>query len=277
MHSLYRVLACSDHPVIRQLRRVYHAIQDFTLPAPRVLVKPLLWGFLGLRGGYRFVKRVFICEPLFKAYCRQHGRRVHTDTLIHHVQGVGDIIVGDDVVVDGKCGFTFAARFAERPTLIIGDHTFIGHDCSFTIGKRITIGRHCKLAADVRLLDSPGHSLDPDRRLADLPPRDEEVQPITIGDNVWIGRSVTVFPGITIGDNSVVGTGSIVCHDVPPNTFVAGQPARVIKSLTRTPAPDVQLVVAQKNQQEGTRDETGAVRTGATSEWQAVEMRITPA
>jgi acetyltransferase-like isoleucine patch superfamily enzyme len=243
------VLACSDHPAIRLLRRVYRTLRDFALPVPRPMAKLMLWGFLFLRGSYWFCKRVFICEPLFKAYCRHYGRRLHTDVFVHHVQGVGDIIIGDDVVVDGKCSFTFAARFVERPTLVIGDHSFIGHDCSFTVGKRITIGRYCKLAADIRLLDSPGHSLDPDRRRANLPPHDEEVQPITIGDNVWIGRGVTVFPGVTIGENSVVGTGSIVCRDVPANTLVAGQPARVIKNLVAASGPEAEAYVTHVDQE----------------------------
>lgn len=55
--------------------------------------------------------------------------------------------------------------------------------------------------------------------------------PITIGNNCWLGGSCIIRPGVTIGDNSVVGTGSVVIKDVPPNCVVAGNPARVIRQL----------------------------------------------
>lgn len=55
--------------------------------------------------------------------------------------------------------------------------------------------------------------------------------PITIGDDCWLGGSVIVLPGVTIGDNVIVGAGSIVTKDLPSNTVVAGNPARVIRKL----------------------------------------------
>jgi maltose O-acetyltransferase len=55
-----------------------------------------------------------------------------------------------------------------------------------------------------------------------------------IGNNVWIGGGAIINPGITIGDNSVIGSGSVVTRDVPPNVVVAGNPARVLKQLVQT-------------------------------------------
>ena len=92
--------------------------------------------------------RLLICEPLFKAHCQSSGRGV-TDVFIHWITGRGDIIIGDDVLVDGKCSITFASRYAAAPSLIVGDHTGIGHGCTFSMGQRITIGRHCRIAAHV--------------------------------------------------------------------------------------------------------------------------------
>src|SRR5689334_3431497 len=184
MPSLYQFLATSDHPAARAVRGVRRGILNFTLPVPQLVVRPMLWAFLGLRGAYYFAKRVLICEPLFKAYCRRYGRRVRTGIYIHWVQGKGDIILGDDVIVDGKSSFTFAARFSARPTLMVGDGTAIGHNCHFTIGKRIAIGRNCRIASDVWMFDSSGHPSDPEARLAGLPPSPEDVRPIAIEDNV---------------------------------------------------------------------------------------------
>ncbi len=231
MMSLYHFLATSDYPAIRVARKLRRGLQEATLPAPRLVVKPMLWGFVGLRSVYFFSKRLLICEPLFKAYCRRYGRGVRTGVYVHWVQGKGDLIIGDDVLVDGKCTFTFAARFAHRPTLSVGDHTVIGHNCRFSVGKRITIGRHCHIASDVWMLDSSGHPSDPEARIAGLPPSPDEVRPITIEDNVWIGSRSVIFPGITIGKGSIVAAASVVTGDVPPNTLVAGNPARKVRSL----------------------------------------------
>jgi acetyltransferase-like isoleucine patch superfamily enzyme len=204
----------------------------------------MLWAFLGLRSVYFFGKRLLICEPLFKAYCRRYGRRVRTGVYIHWVQGKGDIILGDDVEVDGKCVFSFAARFTARPTLIIGDDTGISHNCRFVVGKRITIGRHCRIASDVCMFDSSGHPSEPGARQAGLPPSPEEVRPIVIEDNVWIGMRSIIFPGITIGQGSIVVAGSIVMGDVPPYTIVAGNPARKVGTLTTRAVADPQRVDA---------------------------------
>ncbi len=231
MSQLYHFLARSDHPVAQCARRIYEAFHGFTLPAPRVVVRPALWIFLALRTLYWFGKRVFVCEPLFKAYCKQYGRRVRTGVYLHWVQGAGDIILGDDVRVDGKCTFTFASRFSSNPTLTVGDHTTIAHNCTFTVGKRITIGRHCLIAANVWVFDSGGHPSDPEARRAGLPPPAEEVRPVVIEDDVWIGRGSIICPGVTVGAGSVVAAGSVVMSDVRPGTTVAGYPARKI-SLT---------------------------------------------
>jgi maltose O-acetyltransferase len=59
------------------------------------------------------------------------------------------------------------------------------------------------------------------------------VRPISIGDNVWIGSSSIIFPGVTIGDNSVVAMGAVVMNSVPPNVVVAGNPARQIASVNK--------------------------------------------
>jgi hypothetical protein len=76
------------------------------------------------------------------------------------------------------------------------------------------------------MFDTSGHPVDAAARRAGQPVAPEEVKPIVIGDNVWIGRGSIIFPGVTIGENSVVSAGSAVLSNVPPNTLVAGYPAR---------------------------------------------------
>jgi acetyltransferase-like isoleucine patch superfamily enzyme len=233
MSRVYRFLAVSPHPVARRARSLRRGLRTFTLPAPRAVVKPMLWAYLAARSMYYFFMRVFICEPLFKAYCKRFGRGVRTDVYVHYIQGRGDIILGDDVLIDGKCSFAFASRYTAHPTLEIGDHSGLGHNCKFTIAKRITIGRHCRLSTDICMFDSSGHASDPAARQAGASPVEDVVRPIVVEDNVWIGRSCIVYPGSVIGEGSIVSAGSVVVGDVPPYTVVAGNPARKIATLPR--------------------------------------------
>ena len=233
MVSLTRRVIRSEHPACVFLRRAYRALRAFSLPSPRWLVRPMLWGYLSIRTCYWVLKRVLICEPLFKAYCTRYGRGLQTGVYVHWVQGSGEIILGDHVLVDGKCSFAFAYRYSDRPRLEIGDHTIISHGCSFTVGKQIRIGRNCMIAMDTWLADSSGHSTDPAARLAGLPAPDEKVRPITIGDNVWIGTRCVILPGSSIGEGSVISSMSVVRGEIPPYTVAAGNPARPVATLTR--------------------------------------------
>lgn len=242
--SLRRYLATSNDPIAVVVRRVRRGWLTFTLPAPKLIVRPYLWIYLGLRFAYYEFLRLFIAEPLFKAYCESHGKNVRTSIYVHWIMGKGDIILGDNIEVRGKCSFGFAARFSDRPTLIVGSNTNIGHSCSFSIGKRIEIGENCLIASEVILFDSNGHPSDPAGRLKNLPLEPDDVRPIVIGNNVWVGQRTIISPGVKIGDNSIVSAGAVVISEVPPNVVVAGNPARKIASLqppdavaAPTPAP----------------------------------------
>ena len=230
--SLMRTLAISNDRLPRFLRSSRQAVLNFGLPRiPRVLLLIPVSPFLFLREIYYFLMRVFICEPFFKAHCATYGRNLHTDVFLHWIQGRGEIIVGDNVLIGGKCSFGFAARFSDKPTLILGDNVEINHGCTFTIGKKIVIGRNCLIASEVWIVDSSGHPLDPVARMARLPPLADSVKPVTIEENVWIGRRAIILPGVTIGHGSIVGAGAVVTKDVPPNTMVAGNPAQQKRKL----------------------------------------------
>lgn len=90
----------------------------------------------------------------------------------------------------------------------------------------VTIGDDCFIGPNVSIYTAC-HPLDPVERNT----RREWAEPVTIGDSVWIGGGVTILPGVTIGDGCTIGAGSVVTRDVPPRSVVAGNPARVIKSL----------------------------------------------
>jgi len=231
--SFRRYLATSDERIPRAARWLRRRVNSLSVPAPRMVVRPMLWTFLAIRFVCYFVRRVFIAEPLFKAYCTKYGKNLRTGIFIHWVQGKGDIILGDDVWIDGKCSFTFAHRFVDRPTLQIGDGTGIGHNCSLIVGKRIIIGRRCMIASDTTIFGSSGHSTNLEAPRLGRPPSENEARDVVIGDSVWIGRRVLIFPGVKIGEGSVISAGSVVRTHVPPYAVVAGNPAKVLFRLKK--------------------------------------------
>lgn len=247
MKGMRRFLAKSDRPIARFVRRAYRAFSSFSIPAPGVVVKPLLACYVMARLLWHTFRRVAIAEPLFKAYCTRYGRRLRTGIFIHWIQGKGEIVVGDDVYIDGKCTISFAARFSDRPYLHVGDHTIIAHNCSMSIGKGIRIGRHCLVASSVCMFDSGGHATDPELRMQGFPPADNQVRPITLEDNVWIGRHAIIYPGVTIGEGSIVCAGAVVMADVPPYTVVAGNPAKKILPGIRNPKASAAATVVPAN------------------------------
>lgn len=216
----------ADTSLGRTARAARRFVLDFSLPTPAVVVRPLLWVFLGVRQAYYFVYRVFVCEPLFKASCARVGRRVRTGPFIQWVQGAGRIEVGDDVAIYGKISFTFASRYSDSPTIRIGSHSHIGHNCAFVIGREITIGEYCQMAPDVVIFDASGHPSDPVAREAGEPAPSDTVKPVVIERNVWIGRGAMIFPGVTVGENSVIGARAIVMSSVPANSLVLAPAAR---------------------------------------------------
>jgi maltose O-acetyltransferase len=89
----------------------------------------------------------------------------------------------------------------------------------------ITIGDDVQIGPNVQLL-TPTHPLDAELRRAKW----EAAEPIVIHDNAWLGGGAIVLPGVTVGENAVVGAGAVVTKTVAPNVVVAGNPARVVRS-----------------------------------------------
>lgn len=231
MANLRRAVALGNTPLTRAARRAYRAARQFHVPMPRVVGRPYYALFAATREAVYGFRRLFVAEPLFRGACHSYGRNLRTGIFVHFVSGQGELVFGDDVHVDGKSSFSFAARYAERPRLTVGSRTFIGHACTFTVARGITLGDDCYVAGGCHFLDSPGHPLDPAARLAHQPADPEQVRPIHIANNVWVGTQAMIMPGVTIGEGSVVAARAVVTSDVPPYTVVGGTPARPIRQL----------------------------------------------
>jgi acetyltransferase-like isoleucine patch superfamily enzyme len=108
----------------------------------------------------------------------------------------------------------------------IGAKTVMGQECTISAYQHVEIGRECILADRVMLIDFDHGVVEVDRpiRLQGIYKRD-----VRVGHNVWIGYGACVLRGVTVGDNSILGTNTVVTKDVPENAVVGGSPARVIR------------------------------------------------
>lgn len=109
----------------------------------------------------------------------------------------------------------------------IGENFYANHNCVILDGAKVTFGDNVFIAPNC-VFTTAGHPLDTEQRNKGL----EYAYPVTVGDNVWFGASVTVLPGVKIGSNTVIGAGSLVNRDIPSGVVAVGNPCRVLRPIT---------------------------------------------
>lgn len=109
----------------------------------------------------------------------------------------------------------------------VGKNFFANYNCTIIDVAKVTIGDNCQFAPNVSIYTA-GHPLHPEIRNTLY----EYGIHVTIGNNVWIGGNSVILPGVNIGDNCVIGAGSVVTKDIPPWSLAAGNPCRVIRKIT---------------------------------------------
>ena len=129
--------------------------------------------------------------------------------------------IGDDAVIINQ---PFYCDYGKQ--ISVGKRFFANFHFTVLDEAPVTIGDDCFIGPNVSIYTAC-HSTDPVERNT----RQEWAEPVTIGNNVWIGGSVTILPGVTIGDNVTIGAGSVVTKDIPSGTVAVGNPCRVIKVL----------------------------------------------
>ena len=107
-----------------------------------------------------------------------------------------------------------------------GDRVFLNVQCTILDCNEVRIGNHVMVGPAVQIYTA-AHDLQAETRIQGW----EVAKPILIEDNVWLGGGAILLPGVRIGQNAVVGAGAVVSRDVPENTIVAGNPARVIREI----------------------------------------------
>lgn len=129
--------------------------------------------------------------------------------------------IGDDEIIINQ---PFYCDYGKQ--ISVGRRFFANFNLTILDEASVIIGDDCFIGPDVSIYTAC-HSTDPVERNT----RMEWAEPVTIGDNVWIGGSVTILPGVTIGNNVTVGAGSVVTKDIPDNVVAVGNPCKVIKRL----------------------------------------------
>jgi maltose O-acetyltransferase len=145
-----------------------------------------------------------------------HAEQAERDALLRGLLGE----VGQGVVVRAPFRCEYGTRVA------IGARTFVNFGCVMLDVAPITIGAACQVATCVQFLTAT-HPIDPEPRRTGW----ESAEPIVVGDNVWLGGGAILCPGVTVGDDSVVGAGAVVTRDLPPGVVAAGAPARVLREI----------------------------------------------
>lgn len=112
----------------------------------------------------------------------------------------------------------------------VGERFFANFNLVILDEARVTFGNDCFVGSNVSIYTAC-HDTHPVERNS----RREWAEPVSIGHNCWIGGSVTILPGVTIGDNVTIGAGSVVVHDIPANSIAVGNPCRVVKKVEETP------------------------------------------
>ena len=146
----------------------------------------------------------------------RHDERDERDHMLRELLGS----VGEGVVVQPAFRCDYGVR------ITIGAGTFVNYDCVMLDAAPITIGAACQLAPNVQILTAT-HPIDPEPRRLGW----EYAEPITIGDNVWLGAGAIVCPGVSIGSDTVVGAGAVLTRDLPSGVVAFGNPAKVHRSI----------------------------------------------
>jgi len=176
-----------------------------------------------------------IRKPLYKLYLKRRyvtygvNLKIYGKPLVIN-RGIINIGINSKLISSSKF-YGQGLQPVSLYTLNENSRIDIGNNCtlngtSIRAASYISIGNDCVFASDVKIVDHDHHLSPIERHSTNYPSA-----PITIEDNVWVGFNVVILKGVKIGKNSVIGAGSVVVKDIPPNCVAAGIPAKIIKQI----------------------------------------------
>lgn len=222
-----------EGPVYAFLYALAKWARAFSIPSIRPIHLPLYYADRAVRNLAGLLYQGLWAVPLFTARCERAGRRLRLPNGIPYV--VGDhlrIVLGDDVTIMRTT--IGASKVYDRPLLQIGNRSAVGYGTVISVAREIVIGDNVLIGANCLIMDSDDHPVRPASRLAYEPVAADDVAPVRIGNNVWLGSYATILKGVAIADNSVIAAHSVVTKNVEGNTVYAGFPARpVVRDIDR--------------------------------------------
>lgn len=155
-----------------------------------------------------------------------------------YIRGNGSVTIGDDFVFTSGESINPICRnirgclnTAAHGRIVIGDHVGLSSACIWA-NEEIRIGNHVNIGGDCLIMDTDAHPIDYVERRKWGSFDGVASSPIHIMDDVWIGARCIILKGVTIGERSVIGAGSVVVSDIPADCIAAGNPCKVIRSIS---------------------------------------------
>ena len=171
---------------------------------------------------------LFFLQLIRRTFMLAQGAKINSSTRIPKlsINWPHQLSIGDNCTLEDHLIFKYDSVWKKGPNIHIGNNVFIGNNTEFNISSKILIADDCLIASNCTFIDH-NHGLSESK----VPIRLQQTKsrPITIDENVWIGANSTILIGVSIGKGAVIGAGSVVTKNIPPNEIWAGVPAKLIR------------------------------------------------
>lgn len=220
-----------DNVVSKQCLALFYMFKNFEMPVLPVIYKLLYTLHLSIKHCFATVIQFVYFIPMFKSQVSGSKKRLTLHCGMPQIIGSLNIELGDDVRMSGIT--TFCGRFNEtrKAKLSIGNNVDVGWQNAFSVGSEIILEDDVRLAGKVFLAGFPGHPLNAKARAEGAPDTQDQIGHIIIKQGAWVGTGATILAGVTVGKGAIVAAGSVVTKNVPDYCIVAGNPAKVVKSV----------------------------------------------
>jgi acetyltransferase-like isoleucine patch superfamily enzyme len=161
-----------------------------------------------------------------KMLLRAQGMKIGEGTQIPRIRvnWPHQVSIGRGVILQEDVIFQYDSYWTEGPSIVVGDHSFIGRSCEFNVRQGVSIGKNCLIAAGCKFVDQ-NHGIERDRLIRQQPRQEAAIE---VGEGAWLGANVVVLMGVRIGEGAVVGSCALVNKNIPAFEIWAGVPARKI-------------------------------------------------